>query len=123
MHTELWKAADDGAIELNVHAQPGAGRTHIAGRHGTALKVRVAAPPEQGRSNEALVKALAEAFGVAERDVELVSGEKSRIKRFRLRGLEVEDFEERLERLVAEEPAGPASGRRGSPPGGKVKRR
>jgi uncharacterized protein YggU (UPF0235/DUF167 family) len=86
MHTELWKAADDGAIELNVHAQPGAGRTHIAGRHGTALKVRVAAPPEQGRSNEALVK-------------------------------------DRLERLVAEEPAGPASGRRGSPPGGKVKRR
>lgn len=123
MHTDLWKAADDGTIELNVHAQPGAGRTHIAGRHGTALKVRVAAPPEHGRANEALVKALAEAFGVAGRDVELLSGETSRVKRFRLRGIEADDFEDRLERLAAEDAAGPASGRRGSQPGGKVKRR
>src|SRR5213078_3912930 len=109
MHTDLWNAADDGSIELNVHAQPGAGRTHIAGRHGTALKVRIAAPPEHGRANEALVKALAEAFGVAGREVELISGDASRVKRFRLRGIETEDFEDRLERLVAEEAAGPAS--------------
>ena len=122
MHTDLWTASDDGAIELNVHAQPGAGRTHIAGRHGTALKVRIAAPPEHGRANEALVKALAEAFGVAGRDVELISGDTSRVKRFRMRGIETEHFEDRLERLVAEEAAGPASGRRGSPPGGRVKR-
>jgi hypothetical protein len=112
MHTDLWKSTDDGAIELNVHAQPGAGRTLIAGRHGTALKVRVAAPPEQGRANEALAKALGEAFGIDANKVELLSGEKSRTKRFRLKGIDPEEFADQLERLVPGEAAGPTKSRR-----------
>lgn len=112
MHTELWKASEDGTIELNVHVQPGAGRTLIAGRHGAALKVRVAAPPEGGRANAAVAKAIGEAFGVDCRAVVLVSGEKSRAKRFRLAGIEAEDFSERLERLVPDALPGPEGGRR-----------
>lgn len=112
MHTELWKASDDGTIELNVHVQPGAGRTLIAGRHGAALKVRVAAPPERGRANEAVAKAIADAFGVEVRDVVLISGEKSRTKRFRLVGIETEDFSEHLERLVPDDVPGPGGPRR-----------
>lgn len=112
MHTELWKAGDDGTIELNVHVQPGAGRTLIAGRHGTALKIRVAAPPERGRANEAVAKAIADAFGLEASAVVLISGEKSREKRFRLAGIDTEDFSERLERLVPDAVAGPEGGRR-----------
>ena len=107
MHTELFTVNDDGSVELHVHAQPGAGRTQIAGRHGDALKIRVAVPPEHGRANEALSKVLAEAFGVGVKDVTLVSGDKSRTKRFRLVVEEVEAFAERLDELVATAAAGP----------------
>ena len=67
---ELFQVVGDDAVELAVHAQPGAGRTQVVGRHGDAVKIRVAAPPEQGRANEALVAVLAETFGVPAKQVE-----------------------------------------------------
>ncbi len=70
--------------------QPGAKRTEVAGLHGGALKVRLAAPPAEGRANEALVEFIAKAFGVARRDVALVGGEKSREKRLEVRGSAVD---------------------------------
>lgn len=76
----------DGTIALAVHAQPGAKRTEVSGLHGDALKIRVAAPALEDRANEALVEFLAKCFGVATRDVTLVSGAKSREKRFEIRG-------------------------------------
>jgi uncharacterized protein (TIGR00251 family) len=101
MHTALYTVNDDGSVELHVHAQPGAGRTQITGRHGDALKIRVAVPPEHGRANEALGGVLAEAFGVPPKDVSIVAGEKSRTKRFRLVVEDVEGFAARLDDLVA----------------------
>ena len=56
-------------IVLRVHAQPGAGRTAVVGRHGDSLKVRVAAPPQGGRANEALTRLLAETFGLRNDDI------------------------------------------------------
>jgi len=82
-----WYRRDaDGGYTLLVHAQPGARRTEVAGLHGERVKVRVAAPALEDRANEALVQFLAERFGVARRDVRLVSGERSREKRFEIRG-------------------------------------
>ena len=107
MHTPLHTVNEDGSVELNVHAQPGAGRTQITGRHGDALKVRIAVPPEHGRANDALAKLLAEEFGVAAKAVTITSGEKSRTKRFRLVVDDVEAFEHRLDDLVAEGASGP----------------
>lgn len=80
----------DGTIVLAVHAQPGAKRTEICGLHGDALKVRVAARALEDRANEALIEFLAKRFGVAKRDVTLVSGAKSRQKRFEIRGSAVD---------------------------------
>jgi uncharacterized protein (TIGR00251 family) len=120
MVDDLFTVADDGEITLAVQAQPGAGRGHVVGRHGDALRVRVAAPPEHGRANDALVKLLAEEFGVDSRDVELVAGEKSRRKRFRIRGVEADDFARRLEQLVEGGSAAPGPtgrDRRRTPPG------
>ena len=77
----------DGTLLLAVHAQPGAKRSELAGLHGDALKVRVAAPPLEDRANEALVVFLAETLGVPRRNVALESGQKSREKRFRITGV------------------------------------
>ena len=102
---ELYKAAGDDAVVLNVHVQPGAGRTAVVGRHGTALKVRVAAPPEGGRANDACAALLAETFGPGK--VELAGGASSRSKRFRISGVDADDFRRRLERIVHEGAAAP----------------
>ncbi len=76
------RRSPDGLLLLAVHAQPGAKRTEIAGLHGEALKIRVAAPPLDDRANEALVAFLADRLGVAKRDVALLGGHKAREKRF-----------------------------------------
>ena len=81
-----YRRLDSGALEVLVHAQPGAKRTEVAGLHGDALKIRVAAPALEDRANEALIAFLAEALGTAKRDVVLVSGDKSREKRLRIVG-------------------------------------
>jgi uncharacterized protein (TIGR00251 family) len=94
-------------VVLRVHVQPGAGRTAVVGRHGTALKVRVAAPPQAGRANDASAALLAETFGIGAAQVELVGGASSREKRFRISGVELDGFRRRLEQVVHEGNAGP----------------
>ena len=97
----------EATVVLHVHVQPGAGRTAVVGRHGTALKVRVAAPPQAGRANDASAALLAETFGVGSAQVELVGGASSREKRFRISGIELDGFRRRLEQVVQEGNAGP----------------
>jgi uncharacterized protein (TIGR00251 family) len=70
---------------ISIHAQPGAMRTEVAGLHGDALKIRIAAPALEDRANAALIEFIAKKLGVARRDVALVSGAKSRAKRFEIR--------------------------------------
>ncbi len=79
-----------GVIVLRVHVQPQARRTEVAGLHGDSVKIRLAAPPLDNRANEELVAFVAGRFGVARRDVTLLSGEKSREKRLEVRSSAVE---------------------------------
>ena len=61
--------------------QPGARRTEFAGKHGERIKVRLAAPPVEGKANEALIEFLAGEYGVPKRNVTIESGLSSRQKR------------------------------------------
>jgi uncharacterized protein (TIGR00251 family) len=81
-----YRRSPDGAFVVRVHAQPGARRTEIAGLHGDALKIRIAAPALEDRANEALVAFVAARLGIAQRNVTLASGAKSREKRLEIRG-------------------------------------
>jgi uncharacterized protein len=74
----------DGSLTLDLHCQPGAKRTEVVGTHGSALKIRLAAPPVEGRANEALIEFLAESFGVPRRNVTIVRGETGRAKTVRI---------------------------------------
>jgi len=51
------------SARLTLHVQPRARRTEVAGLHGAALKIRLAAPPENGAANDELVRFLAEQLG------------------------------------------------------------
>ncbi len=68
-------------LTIAIHAVPGARGTEAAGAHGDALRVRLAAPPVDGKANAELIRWAAEAFGVARSRVELVRGTSSRVKR------------------------------------------
>jgi uncharacterized protein (TIGR00251 family) len=78
--------AADGSLILTLHIQPGARRSGIAGLHGEALKIRLAAPPVDGKANAELLGFLAKACGVPRSAVGLLSGETSRAKRVRISG-------------------------------------
>ncbi len=75
-----WLRDADGVITLTVHVQPGAKRSEVAGLHGDALKIRLAAPPIDGRANAALLAFVAQRLGLARSAVELKSGQTSRHK-------------------------------------------
>lgn len=79
-----WRREDADGLTLSLHVQPGAKRTEVAGTHGEALKLRLAAPPVDGKANAELVRYLADAFGVPVRQVVLVRGETSRHKLVRI---------------------------------------
>ena len=102
----------EGTVLLRLHVQPGAGRSAIVGRHGDALKVRVAAPPSGGRANDAVLQLLASTLGVKGADVVLVGGASSRTKRVRIKGVEEDDLKRLLEAAVGN--AGPGPGVQGS---------
>ena len=74
------RAAGDGRFTLTLHIQPGARKTEIAGQHGDALKIRLAAPPVDGKANEALIKFFADALGLPKSAVTIKSGQTSRRK-------------------------------------------
>jgi uncharacterized protein len=79
-----WRRDDGGALVLTLHVQPGAARTQVVGVHGDALKIKLAAPPVDGKANEALLQFLADAFGVPRRQVTLVRGQTARAKVVRI---------------------------------------
>jgi uncharacterized protein len=101
------EADGDGAV-VHVHVQPRAGQSQLVGRHGDALKVRVTAPPVDGRANEAAARLLAGALALPPARVVLVSGAQSRLKRFRITGLSAAVVIRRLETALggAVEPNG-----------------
>jgi uncharacterized protein (TIGR00251 family) len=78
------------SVRLLVKAVPGAKRDEIAGRLGERLKVRVAAPPEDGKANAAICALVAEALGVKTRDVRVVSGHSRAEKVLEIDGVSAE---------------------------------
>ncbi len=85
-----WYRRNGDVITLTLHIQPGAKRSELAGLHGEALKIRLAAPPIEGRANEALLRFIAESFNVPVRQVELKQGGQSRHKVVAVTGSKVE---------------------------------
>jgi uncharacterized protein (TIGR00251 family) len=75
------------SISFRVRVQPGASRDALEGSHTGALKVRLTAPPVEGRANESLRHFLAERLNLSLSAVRIVSGENSRNKRFAVAGI------------------------------------
>jgi len=82
-----------------VTVSPGASRSELVGRHGDGWRVRVAAAPERGRANEALLALLAEKLGLPRSRLAVVAGQTSRRKVVEVEGgLDLDEISRRLER-------------------------
>lgn len=106
--SDLYEVSGEDVL-LRVHVQPGAGKSAIVGKHGDALKIRIAAPPVDGRANEAVRELLAKELSIDASAVELTSGAASRLKRFRLVGVEEAAVERWLLSYVGTLPFDPPS--------------
>ena len=84
------------SARLKLRVSPGAARASVVGRHGGAWKVRVAAAPEDGKANAAVVRLLAATLALPLRDIEIVSGHGSRDKTVALQGIDHDEIERRL---------------------------
>lgn len=76
-----WEAND---LVLFCHLQPGAKRSEFAGLHAERIKIRVHAPPVDGKANSQLIAFLSAAFAVGKNAIHIESGELSRQKRVRI---------------------------------------
>lgn len=79
-----------GAVLLPVKVVPGASRTKYMGEWQGRARFAVAAPPEKGKANEALIKALARMLGVDRRSISVVAGLTNPLKTLRIEGARVE---------------------------------
>jgi uncharacterized protein (TIGR00251 family) len=73
-----------GAVIVDIHVIPNASRTQADGVHDGALRVRLHAPPVDGKANLALMAWLADTLGIAKRDVTLIRGQTSKRKQLRV---------------------------------------
>ena len=79
-------------IILSVHAQPGAKKNEIRGPQADALKVCVCAAPEKGKANSAIIELLAKSLGLKKSQIEILSGETSRKKRFLITDITLDEL-------------------------------
>jgi uncharacterized protein (TIGR00251 family) len=96
---------DPVSTRLRLRVSPGASRAAVVGRYGQAWKVRVAAPPEGGRANDAVLRLLAETLSVPRDAVKLVSGQAARDKVVELAGIDETLVERRLSSAAGKEQA------------------
>src|SRR5262245_11219958 len=90
----------DGVV-LPVRAQPGASRSGLRGEHNGALKIAVTQVAERGKANEAVRETLAKSLGLQRSQVELLSGQTERGKRFLIRGLTRDELAARIAAALA----------------------
>jgi uncharacterized protein (TIGR00251 family) len=79
-------STDERSIALTLHVQPSARASAISGRHGDALKVRIAAPAAENRANATLIELLSEALAVPASAIRITRGDKSRRKVVQIAG-------------------------------------
>ena len=91
-----WLIASDDKVLLRCYAQPGASKNEVAGPHGDRLKIRIKAPPVEGKANKELIKFLSKLLKLPKSKLNFVRGESSRQKDILLEGADIETIRQLL---------------------------
>ncbi len=86
----------DGSVFIKIYVQPRASKNGFAGIHGGALKLRITAPPVDGKANSMIIAILAKVLHIPKSNILLSSGQQSRQKRFKVTGLELDAIKDLL---------------------------
>jgi uncharacterized protein (TIGR00251 family) len=88
----------EGSVALRVRVQPRASRTELSGEHAGALKLKISAPPVDGKANEECRRFLAKLLDVSAGSVEIIAGASSRDKVIRIHNISADRVREALRR-------------------------
>ena len=88
----------EGSVALKVRVQPRASRTELTGEYAGALKLKISAPPVEGKANEECRRFLAKLLGVSAGSVEIIAGASSRDKVIRIHNISADRVREALRR-------------------------
>jgi uncharacterized protein (TIGR00251 family) len=83
---------------IRIKLLPKSSRNQVVGREGDHFKVKVTAPPVEGKANKALIDLLAKKLGVPKSHIEIISGKSSRLKSIRIDGLSIEEITRKVEK-------------------------
>ena len=86
----------DGAVILKVLVQPRASKNEVVGIHGDCLKIRVTSPPVEGKANKRLCEFLSQLIGIGKRHIEIIGGQRARVKQVRVSGSNLEEVRKKL---------------------------
>ena len=89
-----------GGTDIRVKVLPRSSKNQIIGKEEGAYRVKLTSAPVDGQANRALIKYLAKTLGLPKRNVDIISGERSRTKRVRIQGLSTEDVNRQLEEAM-----------------------
>jgi len=103
MNPDAWATEKAGGVELKFLLQPRAVQSQIMGIHGGEIKVRIQAPPIDGRANQELCRFLSKSLRIPQRAVQIVSGASSRHKRVFIKGKTLNDLQRLLSSPFREE--------------------
>jgi uncharacterized protein (TIGR00251 family) len=92
----MFQAEDRAVVRIKV--LPRSSVNQIVGREEGVFKIKLTAPPLEGKANKALKKLLAKRLGLSKKDVEIISGERSRIKSILIHGLSPKKVDALLQR-------------------------
>ena len=74
-------------LTIKIKVEPRSSKSGVVGPYGDSLKVKLTSPPVEGKANKELIEVLAKEFGVAKKDIEIVSGQSSKNKIVKLRSV------------------------------------
>ncbi|EKD69854.1 MAG: hypothetical protein ACD_46C00713G0005 [uncultured bacterium] len=83
---------------LTIYLQPGSKKSEICGMHDGHIKIKLNAPPVDGKANAALILFLSNLIGIPKSSIELISGQKSRIKRIKITGISQEMIDKKIKK-------------------------
>jgi uncharacterized protein (TIGR00251 family) len=95
-----WIKESPNGVLLPVRAVPRATKNEIQGVYGDALKVRLQAPPVEGKANAALIRFLSDALDISRSQISIASGETGRNKAVRITGLSKEELAHRIRKVM-----------------------
>lgn len=90
----------DGVVLLRVLVQPRAAKDELAEIHGDCLKIRITSPPVEGQANKKLCAFLSKLIGIGKRQVEVVGGHKTRVKKVRISDVSFDEVRKKLDYLI-----------------------